>query len=83
MKSLLLTSALLVATAALAQTPSPPPSPDGSKAESSETVCRIIHEIGSRLKRSRMCMTRAQWQEYRRETQRDSERAQMRRVQDR
>lgn len=83
MKNLLLTSAVLVATAGLSQAPSSPPSPDGGKADSNEQVCRIIHEIGSRLKRSRMCMTRAQWQEYRRETQRDSERAQMRRVQDR
>jgi hypothetical protein len=74
---------VVVATAGFAQAASSAPSPADLKADPNETICRIIHETGSRLSRSRICMTRAQWIEWQRELRENTERTQMRRVQDR
>ena len=83
MKKLVILSAILVTTAGFAQTGtsgSSNPSSDSDAAEQNETICRIVTDTGSRLNRSRVCMTRAQWAEHRRETQQNAERTQMRRV---
>ena len=76
MRNALLFGVLFVSAAAQAQAPSR--SVKGSL-DPNQTICRAILETGSRLARGRVCMTRAQWEQYRRETQAEVERAQMRR----
>lgn len=83
MKTLVLVFAMLIATAGFAQSSPSRSSSDHAKADPNETMCRIINQTGSRLNRSRICMTRAEWIEWQRELRENSERAQMRRVQDR
>lgn len=79
MKKLIVVSALLVATAGFAQTPGPVAA-TGSSLNQNETVCRVIAETGSRLSRSRVCKTRAQWEQQRREMREDVERGQLKQV---
>ena len=43
-------------------------------------VCRVTGETGSRLQRSRICKTRAEWDELRREQRNTIDRAQTRQV---
>ena len=79
MNKLIFISAILVSTAGSAQT-SRPVAATGSSLNQSETVCRIVAETGSRLARSRVCRTRAEWEQQRRETRDDIERGQRRQV---
>jgi len=48
----------------------------GVNNDPSQIVCRTEQEIGSRLRTNRVCRTRAQWAEYRRETRQAVSRAQ-------
>ncbi len=63
----------LVIPAAIAQAQSAPQAPPRS---SNERICRTSGELGSRLNRTRTCMTRAQWEEARRENRDTIDRAQ-------
>lgn len=77
MKKTLLFGALFVSAMAQAQAPSR--SASRGSLDPNQTICRTITEIGSRLARARVCMTRQQWEQYRRETRQEVEQAQMRR----
>lgn len=59
--------ALLITAAAVEQPQTPDPN---------EQVCRVTSEIGSRLQRSRICKTRAEWEQLRREQRNSVDRAQ-------
>ena len=48
----------------------------GVNNDPSQVVCRTEREIGSRLRVNRVCRTRAQWAEYRREARQAVTRAQ-------
>ena len=63
--------ALLVPAAATAQAPAD---------NANDMVCRVTGETGSRLQRSRICKTRAEWDELRREQRNSIDRAQTRQV---
>jgi hypothetical protein len=63
--------ALLVPVAAAAQPPAN---------TANDMVCRVTGETGSRLQRSRICKTRAEWDELRREQRNSIDRAQTRQV---
>jgi hypothetical protein len=77
MKSLVIVIAILVETAAYAQSEAPA-TDDGTDAN--ETICRTSTDTGSRLNRTRICRTRAEWEAARRETRQNVERSQTRRV---
>jgi len=68
MKKYLFCAALLLSGAASAQSGSPASSPNGAGArgDPNQMICRSVREIGSMLSRSRVCKTRAQWEEDRR-----------------
>lgn len=71
-KALLLCLALVPAIAIAAGT-------DGKQDKKGNgLVCRESLETGSRLSSKRVCMTREQWEEYRRQTRQDIEQAQTR-----
>jgi hypothetical protein len=70
MKKYLFCAAALLSGVASAQPASPSASPNGAGARSSdpnELICRNIREVGTRLNRQRICKTRAQWEEERRQ----------------
>lgn len=79
MKKVFVASAIISAIVAVAQTSAqvvvtgPSKNPD-------ETVCRTVADTGSRLSRTRVCRTRAEWEQQRRNTEQDVERAQTVRV---
>ena len=75
MKTLLFPGALLAAAAASAQTP-PAHARQGATYDPNETICRTVSESGSRLNRSRICMTRAEWDQRRREMRQNIDQAQ-------
>jgi len=77
MKKLIVVSALLVATAGFAQTTGPVVV-TGPTMNQNETVCRTVAETGSRLSRSRVCQTRAQWDQQRRDMRQNVEQSQTR-----
>jgi nicotinamide mononucleotide (NMN) deamidase PncC len=70
-KSLLLVAALLIPSVALA-------ADAGGKQDKKHDglVCRDIAETGSRLASNRVCMTKEQWEENRRDSRQSIERAQ-------
>lgn len=77
------TIAALAATAAFAQGPQTAPAPSESsgstpRASNSSTkmVCRSEAESGSRLNRRRVCVSQAEWDEQRRLSRMDVEKAQ-------
>ena len=72
MKTLVILASL-VPTTALAQPPAASTNPNA-------LICRVTGETGSRLQRSRICKTRAQWDELRREQRNTLDRAQTRQV---
>ena len=74
--ALLFGSLLLSATALSAQTPSSTSPAEGSTTSPSDMICRTQGETGSRLQRTRVCRTRAQWEEQRRENRQALERTQ-------
>jgi hypothetical protein len=81
-RSILLVStfAALAATAAFAQTPAPSTAPSGGAAPaasaSTKMVCRSQGDSSSRLRRQRVCVTQAEWDEQRRLSRADVEKAQ-------
>ena len=79
MRKILLFSALFASVAAQAQAPS---RSAARTYDPNQTICRTITELGSRIARARVCMTRQQWEQYRRETQQAVEQTQMRRMAD-
>lgn len=80
MKLLLpIAAAALTATAALSQTAAGT-SKSGGTYDPNEIVCRSFQESGSRLKSSRVCMTRGQWADWRREQRSNTETSQQRRA---
>jgi len=66
---MILVIALIAASPPAAETPAVQ-NPD-------EMVCVSVREIGSRLGRQRRCLTRAQWEEDRRNQRRSTEDAQL------
>jgi invasion protein IalB len=80
-KALALMLAALTVSAALAQQPAPAQrsarsgGPNGGY-DPNEIVCRTQDENGSRLRRHRVCVTRAQWAEQRRLDRQNTEKAQ-------
>jgi hypothetical protein len=79
MKKYLFCLAVLTAGTAFAQPGSAPTSPNGAGASGSDPdqmICRSIREIGSRLSRSRVCKTRAQWEEDRRQLRQNIDQSQ-------
>ena len=63
---------------AAAQAPqTPPPQQNGARSNHNEVVCEKIETIGSRLGSKRVCLTRAQWAERRRDDRATTEKAQI------
>ena len=62
--------AIASSTAAFAEKPK-------DKGDKDQVICRTEADIGSRLGGTRVCMTREQWAERRRESREAAERAQM------
>lgn len=76
-KSLCLAALALFGANAAAQAPSSGSTRDDAGSyDPRQIVCRSIGETGSRLSRTRVCLTRAQWDAQRRETRQDVDRAQ-------
>ena len=82
MKTLFLLAVLApMGSAAFAQAPAAGAAAQASGNENpNEMICRRVQESGSRLNASRICMTRAQWVDYQRQTRADTEQSQNRRV---
>lgn len=80
MKKIAILGALLVSSAAMAQTNPPRSTAGGEGPDPNERICRSQGETGSRLGGTRVCMTRSQWEAQRRDTQSSVERAQTNRV---
>ncbi|HTU10017.1 MAG TPA: hypothetical protein VMG08_03880 [Allosphingosinicella sp.] len=83
MKKSLFCIALLMSGAASAQPGSGNASPNGAGAsgnDPNQMICRSIRETGSMLSRSRVCKTRAQWEEERRQTRQNIDRSQTNRM---
>jgi len=74
MKKLVFIGGLLISTAAAAQAPSNSEAAAGP--DPNQRVCRNMGETGSRLSRSRVCLTRAEWEARRREARDTVQRAQ-------
>ena len=75
MKKIIVLSAFLMPMAAYAQDSSQV-TVDAPTNNPNERVCRTITDTGSRLNRSRVCRTRAEWAQQRREMRQDVERSQ-------
>jgi hypothetical protein len=79
MKKSLFLVALFMSGTAFAQQPTGNASSNGAGAggaDQNQMICRTIRETGSMLGRSRVCKTRAQWEEERRLTRQNIDRAQ-------
>ena len=79
MKKYLFCVAMLMAGTASAQSGSAPSSPNGAGARTgdpNQMICRSVREIGSMLSRARVCKTRAQWEDERRNTRQNIDRTQ-------
>jgi hypothetical protein len=76
MKKLLILGGIAVSASALAQAQSSP-NGSGSTPDPNQTICRTSADTGSRLSRTRVCMTRAQWDDRRRETRENINRSQV------
>lgn len=75
MKKIVFVSALLASSASWAQAPSSG-QPAADAPDPNEMICRSVEDTGSRLSRSRVCMTRQQWVDSRRTTRENTERTQ-------
>jgi hypothetical protein len=75
MKKIVFVSALLASSAGMAQAPSAGQTNEAAF-DPNEMVCRSVEDTGSRLSRSRICMTRAQWDAHNRGTRQTVERNQ-------
>ena len=81
MKKPLFFCALLISTAASAQTPSGTASNEsGAVNPNNQIICRNQRETGSMLNRTRVCKTRAQWEADRRDTRQTIDRTQTSRI---
>ncbi len=69
--SLSLIAALSIAAAAPTEQPKAKPAPDPN-----ERVCQTIKPLGSRLATKRVCATRAEWAEARKQDREEIEKAQ-------
>ena len=74
MKKIVFVGALLASSAGWAEAPSA--SQASGAPDPNEMICRSVEDTGSRLSRSRICLTRAQWAEHRRTTRLQVERNQ-------
>lgn len=68
--------ALLMSAAAAAQAPSGGQSGSADADESSRVICRNIASTESRLARTRVCKTRAEWEQARRNARGSTDRPQ-------
>jgi hypothetical protein len=76
MKKMIILSAVLASTAGWTQTPTGGSTAREGALDPNETVCQSVARTESRLARTRICMTRAQWAEQRRLTRQNVERSQ-------
>lgn len=62
---LLLTPLAFAASAGFAQpaTPTVPAHASADPYDPNQVICRVVHDTGSRLNRTRICATRQQWDE--------------------
>lgn len=58
---IVLPAAALAQSAAAPAVPAPAASPDKSKSDLDKVICRSQDEIGSRLERHQVCLTKQQW----------------------
>lgn len=72
MKTIIILGSAFIASAAAAETPAAPAPADNSN----ERICVTRNEIGTRLGRTRVCATRAQWAADRRAAQATTEHGQ-------
>ena len=77
MKKILLTATLIACSGAAFSAGS---KASGDIKKDSDVVCRNVAETGSRLSSKKVCMTRAQWAEHKRNTRRELNDAQSRRL---
>lgn len=61
---LLAASALLLATATLAEDQAPAPPTQAEAADESPVVCKRVAVTGSRVKKEKVCKTQRQWDAY-------------------
>ena len=80
MKKIAILGALLVSSAAVAQNSPSRSTTGGEGPDPNQRICRSMGETGSRLGGQRICMTRAEWEAQKRDTQTAIERAQTNRV---
>ncbi len=80
MKKLLFLGGIMMSAAAVAEAPSS--SRTDATSDPNQTICRSIPNTGSRVSRSRICMTRAQWEDRRQEMRATVERGQINRRND-
>jgi len=80
MKKIAILGAVLVSSAAMAQTNPSRSAGSGEGPDPNHRICRSMGETGSRLGGTRVCMTRSQWEAQRRDSQTAIERAQTNRV---
>jgi hypothetical protein len=71
MKTMLAIAAILVSGSALAEPPHAKPEKKGT-----DMICRDADEIGTRLASHRICMTRDQWEQSRRDARQTVDHAQ-------
>jgi hypothetical protein len=76
MKTALFFGALFLSAAASAQAPNARHAGSDERYDPNQTICRNLANTGSRLSRTRVCMTRAQWEDYRRATRQALEQTQ-------
>jgi hypothetical protein len=75
MKKILFLGALLASSAGWAEAPAPGQAGEAAL-NPNEMICRSVEDTGSRLSRSRICMTRGQWADHRRNQRQTVERNQ-------
>ena len=51
----------------------------GSGDQANKLICRSVEQLGSRLKKNRVCMTRSEWAEQRRQDRMNIDRSQLNR----
>jgi len=77
MKKVMLVSGILIATAGFAQE-SGPVVVNAPSNNPNQRICQAVAETGSRLGRARICRTRAEWDQERREARQNVEQSQVR-----
>jgi hypothetical protein len=77
MKMLLFVGGIMVSAAAVAG--APPSNGSSTVSDPNQTICRSMPATGSRVSRTRVCMTRAQWEDRRRDMRSTIERGQLNR----